>query len=166
MVIQMAQQIIEQFMPKSMPSDPDKRAAIEQKDRSDKEKAQLKREELAQRKEEKVIDLQAEREERQITTQVEFAKLSAKEREVAVHEAEETARKAQEHAARLRELGEKERAEDERAAEQIASDERRNTQDNVTALRVAAAEIKSGEKVAEATGTGSDKNPSGSRPKG
>jgi hypothetical protein len=166
MVIQMAQQVIEAFTPKSLPSDPDKRAAIEQKEASDKRKDQLAREKLGQEKEFKVIDLQAAREERQELTQVEFAKLSAKDREVAVQEAEETAREAAEQAARLRELMLAEAAESERAADQIASDERRNTQDNVTAARVATAEIESSERVAESTGTGSDKNPSGSRPKG
>jgi hypothetical protein len=166
MVIQLAQQVIEQFTPKSLPSDPDKRAAIEQKAMSDKEKATLKREELAQRKEEKIIDLQARREERQEVTQVEFAKLSAKEREVAVQEAEETARQASEQAARLRELMLQERAEGERAADQLASEEDRNTQDNVTAVRVAQAEIESSEKVTVSTGTGADKNPSGGRPRG
>lgn len=166
MVIQMAQQIIEQFTPKSLPSDPDKRAAIEQKEADSKRKDQLAREKLAQDKETKIIDLQERRAERQEVTQVEFAKLSAKEREVAVQEAEETARQASEQAARLRELMIQERAEDERAAAQLASEEDRNTQDNATAVRVAAAEIESSEKVAESTGTGSDKNPSGARPKG
>jgi hypothetical protein len=166
MVIQMAQQIIEQFTPKSLPSDPDKRAAIEQKEAADRRKDATANRKIEAEKENKIIDLQAAREERAELTAVEFAKLSAQEREVAVHEAEETAREASEQAARLRELLVKERAEDERAAAQRASEEDRNTQDNVTALRVAAAEIDSSEKVAESTGTGSDKNPSGARPKG
>lgn len=166
MVIQMAQKVIEAFTPKTMPSDPDKRAAIEQKESSDKRKDERERLKLQQTKEHKVIDLQAAREERQEITAMEFAKLSAKDREVAVTQAEETARQTQEQAARLRELMLSERSEDERAAEQLASEESRNTQDNVTALRVAAAEIESSEKVAESTGTGSDKNPSGARPGG
>lgn len=166
MVIQMAQQIIDAFTPKTLPSDPDKRAAIEQKEASDKRKDATANRKLDQDRENKVIDLQDRREERQRLTSVEFAKLSAKDRQVALTEAEETARQATEHAARLRELYVAESAESERAADQEAAETARNTQDNVTAVRVATAEIESSEKVAESTGTGSDKNPSGARPKG
>lgn len=163
LIVQMAQQIIEQFRPATLPSDPDKLAAIEQKRESDREKANLKREEIAARREDKIIDIQARREERQQVSSVELAKLSAKEREVALQEAQENVRLAQEHAARLQELIEQERAEDERAAAELESEERRNTQDNTTALKIAAAEIESSEKVAPSTGTGNNPNPSGSR---
>jgi hypothetical protein len=166
MIIQMSQKIIEQFTPVTLPSDPDKRAEVERKTKNDQMVNERENKKIETGKEIKIIDLQERRAERQEITQVEFAKLSAREREVALQEAEDSARQANEAAARLRDLIVKERAEDERARAQIVSDEKRNTQDNLTALRVAAAEIESSEKVSESTGTGANKNPSGARPRG
>lgn len=166
MIVQMAQQVIQQFQPTTLPSDPDKRAEVERKIKNDQMVDAREKQKIADAKETKIIDLQERRDARAEQTQVDFAKLSAKEREVAVKEAEESARQANELAARLRELAVQQQAEDERANAQLASEERRNTQDNLTALRVAAAEIESSEKVSVSTGTGANKNPSGSRPKG
>lgn len=163
MVIQQAQALIQQYTPQTMPSDPDKAAEVQRKAKADGMKDQREREKLAQDKETNVIQLQDKREARQVSSQLELAKLSAKEREMAIQEAEETARQNTELAARLREMDAKERAEDARASAGLESEERRNTQDNLTALRIAAAEIKSSEQVDVSTGTGSNPNPSGGR---
>jgi hypothetical protein len=166
MIVQMAQQIIAQFSPATLPSDPDKRAEVERKMKNDQMVNERENKKIEVGKELKVIDLQERRQAAGEKTQLEFAKLSAKEREVAIQQAEESARQANELAARLRELAIEQQAEDERARAQLQSEEMRNTQDNLTALRVAAAEIESSEKVSVSTGKGNNPNPSGSRPKG
>jgi len=161
-IIQQAQQLLAQFQPPSeVPVDPNKMAAVEEKRESAQLKAQTTREQTQARGQEKVIDLQARREERGAVNEVEFAKLSAGERKSALEEAQENARQAAEIAARLEELAQRERAEDERAAAKIASDELRNTQDNATAIRIAAAEIE--EKGETALSTGSGINPQGDK---
>lgn len=162
-IIQQAQQVIEQLQPQVMPTDPNKIAEVQRKEREDQRRDTREREKLQATQQTKVIELQARREERQQVNEVEFAKLSAKEREVALQEAREDARKAQELAARLEEITLQERAEDERAAAERALKKDVNTQDNLTALRIAAAEIESSEQVDVSTGTGSNPNPSGSR---
>lgn len=173
MIIQMAQQIIQRYAPATLPSDPDKRAEVERKMKNDQlvHERETKKIDLGAQKTQgdqqvKVIDLQERRDARLQQAQVDFAKLSAREREVALQEAEENARQASELAARFRELALEQAAEDGRARDQLRSEERRNTQDNLTGLRIAAAEIASSEKVAESTGKGTNKNPSATRPKG
>jgi hypothetical protein len=165
-VIQQAQTLIQQYTPQTLPSDPDKRAEVERKAKADQMKDQREKEKLGLTKENKILDFQSKAADRQAKSQLEFTKLSASEREVAIQEAQENARQAQELVARLQEIATQERAEDQRAAAELSSEERRNTQDNLTALRVAAAEIQSAEKVKVSTGTGANKNPSGGRPKG
>lgn len=184
-IIQNAQQILQQFQPGGMPIDPNKMADIEAK----KEIAQFREQGAAQREQtksearlqEKVVDIQArqqteerklqsEAEDREAETEmheeglrsreeIEFAKLSASEREELLRVAAEEERAAAEKAARLRELLAREQAADRRAHADRQSKERQNTQDNLTALQIAAAEIESGEKVGVSTGTGVSKNP-------
>jgi len=165
-VIQQAQQLIAQYTPQTLPSDPDKRAEVERKTKADQQKDAREREKLGITKESNILNFKDKAESRQAQAQLEFAKLSASERTVAIQEAQENARAAQQLVARLQEIATQERAEDERAAAELNSEERRNTQDNLTALRVAAAEIQSSEKVKVSSGTGANKNPSGGRPKG
>jgi hypothetical protein len=113
-----------------------KKAADAMKAQADERKDQIKTVELEQKGE------------------LEFAKLSAKEREQAVIAAREEADNAQKRAARLEELMLQERAEDERIATKLASDERRNTQDNLTALKIVAAELEAGKDSNLKNGTG------------
>jgi hypothetical protein len=163
--IQKAQQLVQQYNQAAMaiPNDPNKAAANQTKLQVESMRDAREQKRIQQADQHKVIDLQSEREARQATSVVEFAKLSASEREVALQEAHENARQANELAARLEELATQERAEDERAAAELQSNERRNTQDNETAARIAIAEIESSEKVDVSTGTGINSNPSGSR---
>lgn len=137
-VIAQAMQAMQQFAPQPppIPIDPNQKAETERKTRDDQQKAALKGQELTDKKE------------------IEFTKLSAKEREQAVEDAQEEAMKAAERAARLEELMLTERAEDERTATKLLSDETRNTQDNETALTIAAAELEAGNKTDLSTGTG------------
>lgn len=168
-VVAQAQQLLQQYQPPpQMPVDPNQQAETQRKAQADAQKAQAdaakiqtEDKKIQSRQQEKVIDLQGRREERQAINQVEFQKLSAGERATAVEEANENARHAQELAARLRELAQREQAEDERTASKLASEELRNVQDNTTALKISAAEIESGEKSDLSTGTGV--NPSGER---
>ncbi len=137
-IIQQTMQALQQFQPQppQMPLDPNAQAETARKTQDD-----------AQTQEFKRIELQQE-------GQVEFAKLSAEEREQAVEAAMAEAEQAQKRAARLEELMLTERAEDERIATKLASDERRNTQDNLTALQITAAELEAGNKSNLSTGTG------------
>lgn len=163
-IIQKAQQLVQQYQQQSgIPTDPNKLAAVQVKREVEQMRDSRERDRMKQESQHKVIDLQSERENRQADSVTEFAKLSAKEREVALQEAQENVRQAQELAARLEELDRQERAEDERAAAKLQSEERRNTLDNETAARIAVAEIESSEKVSVSTGTGNNPNPSGSR---
>jgi len=166
-VIQQAQALIQQYSPPPMgiPVDPNKKAETDRKAKADDQKAALAGQKLQLEDQHKVIDLQDKRAERETAQEMEFATLSAKDRQVALQNARDDARKAQELAARLDEIDRQERAEDERAAARLDSEERRNTQDNLSALRIAAAEIRSKEKASVATGTGTNPNPSGSRKK-
>lgn len=149
-VIQQAIEMMQQFQPQppAMPVDPNAQAETERRAQADVQKAESE----ARKDETKRIELGQDE-------TIEFAKLSAKEREQAVEKAHEDAMEAQKRAARLEELLAKERAEDERAAANIESDERRNTQDNLTALTISAAELEAGNKSNLSTGTGI--NPSG-----
>ena len=161
-IIQQAQQILAQFAPPSeMPMDPNKMAAVEAKKQGDQLRSQTEDKKIQARSQEKIIDLQARREERGAVSEVEFAKLSVGERQAAIKAAQADAQQANEIAARLEELARSERAEDERAAAKIASDELRNTQDNATAIRIAAAEIEEKGETALSTGAGID--PSGEK---
>jgi hypothetical protein len=137
-IIQQTMQALQQFQPPppQMPLDPNAQAETERKTQDD-----------AQTQEFKRIELQQD-------GQIEFAKLSAEEREQAVEAAMLEAELAQKRAARLEELMLTERAEDERIATKLASDERRNTQDNLTALQITAAELEAGNKSNLSTGTG------------
>jgi hypothetical protein len=166
-VITQAQALLDKFTPPNpqMPIDPNKMAETKRKAQADEQKAQLAGQKLQQSDQHKIIDLTAEREARQAEQEQEFATLSAEDRRMALQQAREDARTAQELAARLDEIDRQERAEDGRTAERLDSEERRNTQDNLSALRIAAAEIRSKEKASVATGTGSNPNPSGSRKK-
>jgi len=142
-IIQQTQEALQQFQPppQQMPIDPNQQAETQRKAADDAKKDETKRIELQQ------------------DVQIEFAKLSAEEREQAVEAAMAEAEQAQKRAARLEELMLTERAEDERIATKLASDERRNTQDNLTALQITAAELEAGNKSDLSTGTGI--NPSG-----
>lgn len=142
-IIQQTIQALQQFAPQppQIPVDPNQAAETERKAQDDAQKAQI-----------KTIELQDKKE-------IEFSKLSAKEREQAVEAAQEEATQAMARAVRLEELMLTERGEDERIAAKIESDERRNTQDNLTALKITAAELEAGNKSDLSTGTGI--NPSG-----
>jgi len=131
-------QAMQQFAPQPppIPIDPNQQAETQRKTQDDAQKAELKRIEITDKKE------------------IEFTKLSAKEREQAVEAAQEEAVQASARAARLRELMLTEAAEDERIAAKLTSDELRNTQDNETALTIAAAELEAGNKTNLSTGTG------------
>ena len=168
MVVQQAQQIVQQFTPPGpqMPVDPNKMAEVQRKTKADADKNQRENTRMQLEEKNNVIDLQQRVADRQSSAEVDFATLSAQERQVALQEAQESARQANELAARLEQLDRAERAEHERAAAELDSEERRNTQDNLTALRVAAAEIESKERVAVTTGKGQNANPSAGRPKG
>lgn len=137
-IVQQTLQAMQQFAPQPppIPVDPNQAAETERKTADDQQKSEIKRIEITDKKE------------------IEFTKLSAKEREQAVEVAQEEAVKANERAARLRELMLTEAAEDERIAAKLTSDELRNTQDNETALTIAAAELEAGNKTNLSTGTG------------
>jgi hypothetical protein len=137
-IVQQAMQMMQQFQPQPppMPVDPNMQAETQRRTQDDQQTAQLKTIELKDKKE------------------IEFSKLSAKEREQAVETARIEATTAAERASRLEELLLQERADDERTATKIESDERRNTQDNLTALKIVAAELEAGEKTSLETGTG------------
>jgi len=137
-VIQQTLQAMQQFAPQPppIPIDPNQQAETQRKAADDAKKAEIKQTELSQDQE------------------IEFSKLSAKEREQAVKGAQDEATKATERAARLQELLLQERADDERVAAKLLSDELRNTQDNETALTIAAAELEAGNKTNLSTGTG------------
>jgi acyl-CoA reductase-like NAD-dependent aldehyde dehydrogenase len=142
-IIQQTIQALQQFQPgpPPIPVDPNQAAETERKAADDQRKDATKRLEI------------------QTDVQVDFAKLSAEERQRALEAADKQAEEANKRAARLRELMLTEAAEDERVAARLASDELRNTQDNETALTIAAAELEAGEKTDLSTGTGI--NPSG-----
>lgn len=88
------------------------------------------------------------------TKEIEFAKLSAKERLEAVDAANTDAQKAKEYAARLTELQLREEGDDTRLQASLSARDQINKEDNLTALAIAEAEIESGEKVSVETGTG------------
>jgi len=91
--------------------------------------------------------------------ELDFAKISAEERQSAVEAAEDKAKQATEYVARLKELQLKEAGDYTRTAATLEMKHTINKEDNLTALAIAEAEIESGEKVAVSTGTGL--NPSG-----
>jgi len=83
------------------------------------------------------LTLVDKREQREHDREKTFMELEAEERQKALDAAQDEARKAQEYAARLKELVERERAEDERTEMKIASSEVINAEDNATALEIA-----------------------------
>ena len=137
-IVQQTIEAMQAFKPQppALPVDPNMQAETQRKAQDDQQKAAIKGQEMSDKKE------------------IEFSKLSAKEREQAVDAAQAEAELAQKRAARLEELMLTERAEDERIATKLASDERRNTQDNLTALQITAAELEAGNKTNLETGTG------------
>lgn len=137
-IISQTLQAMQQFAPQppALPIDPNAQAETQRRKEDDAQKAELKRIELGDKKE------------------IEFTKLSLKEREAAVETATKEAEDATARAARLQELLLTETAEDERTAARLSSDERRNTQDNLTALKIAAAELEAGNDTNLSTGTG------------
>jgi hypothetical protein len=143
-IIKQAMEMMSQFAqsqePK-IPIDPNQQAETQRKTQDDQQKTETKRLEI------------------QTDSEMDFAKLSADEREQAVDAAQQEAEWAQKRAARLEELMLTEAAEDERIAATLSSTERRNTQDNLTALKISAAELEAGNKSDLSTGTGI--NPSG-----
>jgi len=164
-VIQQAQQLLQQYSPPPMgvPVDPNKQAETQRKAQADQQKDTRENARLQLVAQHKVMDLQAHENDEASQKEMEFATLSAEDRRVAIQNARDDARKAQELAARFQEIDAQEQAENQRAAARLDSEERRNTQDNLTASRISAAEIKSKENTSVATGTGTNPNPSGSR---
>jgi hypothetical protein len=147
-IVQQAVQMLQELTPKpEIPVDPNKQMDVEAKMQIE----QGKREEKAQDRQLRLVELDKKLGQQK---ELEFAKLSAEERQTAVDKAFEEAQQAQEYAARLRELQLKEAGEDQRTAAELASREQINQEDNLTALAIAEAEIESGEKVAVETGTG------------
>lgn len=167
-VIQQAQQLLQELGPQGMPQlpiDPNRMEDIKARKEIEQQRLADRERDRQARREEKVIELEARREEAERRREIEFTKLSAREQEMALKEAEESARQATEWAARLKELATKESAEDKRHEAKLRSEERRNSQDNLTATMIASAEIESSERVGVSTGKGvkKDQNPSGGK---
>jgi len=136
-IITQVQQLIETFkQPPELPVDPNAMAETQRKTQESAEKIKVEIQKLSESRE------------------IEFAKLSSGQREVALKLAQEAAERAAERASRLELLMLREQADDERTAATLGSVERRNTQDNLTALNIAAAEIASGDDTDLSTGTG------------
>jgi len=137
-IVQNVQQMLESFKPDmpDLPVDPNAQAETQRKAQESSEKM--------------AAQAQSDRQDMEL----EFAKLSVKERADALSAAQEEALAASARASRLHELMLQERARDERTIAELGSAERRNTQDNLTALQIAAAEIASGDKTSLSTGTG------------
>lgn len=147
-IIQQAVQMLQQLQPKpEIPLDPNQQMKVEADMQNKEADREVKREAAQLRLVELDKKLGHDKE-------LEFAKLSAEERQQAVESAEERAQQAAEYAARLKELQLKEAGDDRRTAAELASREGINREDNLTALAIAEAEIESGEKVAVETGTG------------
>jgi len=127
--------------PPQMPVDPNKMAEVQRK---------------AQESKEKLADQQQER---QVKTQLEFAKMSHEQRQAALDAAREAQVAANERVSKIEELLIKERGEDERLVATLSSDEKQNTQDNVVAARIAAAELEMQRRTNQSTGHGSSNNP-------
>lgn len=149
-VIMEAMQMLQQLQPKpEIPTDPTKLADIQAREAGKDKDRELKREQGHLRLVELDKKLSHDKE-------MDFAQLSAEERQAAVASAEERAQQATQYAARLKELQLRESGDDRRTAATLASKEKTNAEDNLTALAIAEAEIESGEKVAVETGTGID----------
>lgn len=176
-IVAQAQQVLQRMGPQGLPQlpvDPNAQAETARKAQADQakaandaEKIQNERLKIASGTQTKLVDLQTRARQQEADRlqkrELEFARLSADERKVALQEAREDARRSQEIAARLEELDRQERAEDERLGAQIQSDEKQNVEDNLTALKISAAEIESSEKTNLTTGKGVNPNPSGGR---
>lgn len=151
-IIQQTIQMLQEFQPKpEIPMDPNKQADIQARSQDKALDREAKAATEAQRGQLRLVELDKKLAH---SGEIEFAKLSAEERQQAVEAAEEEAQQAREYAARLKELQLKEAGEDARTAASLQSREKINKEDNLTALAIAEAEIESGEKVAVETGTG------------
>jgi chaperonin GroES len=149
-IVQQAVQMLQQLTPKpEIPVDPNQQMKIEADAAQKDADRQVKRETAQLRLVELDKKLSSDKE-------LEFAKLSAEERQSAVDKAFEEAQQASEYAARLQELQLKEAGDDQRTAAELDMKHTMNQEDNLTALAIAEAEIESGEKVAVETGTGID----------
>ncbi|WP_455363585.1 hypothetical protein [[Eubacterium] cellulosolvens] len=147
-IVQQAVQMLQELSPKpEIPVDPNKQMDVEAKMQIE----EGRRQDKAQDRQLRLVELDKKLGQEK---ELEFAKLSAEERQDAVDKAFDEAQQAQEYAARLKELQLKEAGDDQRTAAELASREKINTDDNLTALAIAEAEIESGEKVAVETGTG------------
>ncbi len=147
-IIAKAMEMLNQLQPKpQIPIDPNAQAATQQKEAAD-VRADATKKEAAQLR---LVEL-----DKKLSTdkEIDFAKLSAQERQNAVDAANDEVRRSTEYAARLTELQLREAGDDNRTAANIASQEKINTEDNLTALAIAEAEIESGENVSVETGTG------------
>jgi hypothetical protein len=131
-VVEQLQQVMQDLEPEDPqpPVDPNAMAAIEQEREAD----QARHERETERTQLTLVD---KREQREHDREKTFMELEAEERQKALDAAQDEARKAQEYAARLKELVERERAEDERTEMKIASSEVLNAEDNATALEIA-----------------------------
>jgi hypothetical protein len=145
-IVQQAVETLQQMQPQQ-PVDPNAQAMIAQKEQKDARDDATKKEVAQLRLVEQDKKFAHEKE-------MDFAKLSAEERQQAVDAAIEEAQQATEYAARLEELQLKEAGDDRRTAASLASREKINKEDNLTALAIAEAEIESGERVSVETGTG------------
>jgi len=152
-IVQQGIQAMQEMQPKpEIPVDPNAQAALQQKEQKDQRDDATKKETAQLRLVEQDKKFAHDKE-------MDFAKLSAEERQQAVEAANDDAQQAKEYAARLAELQLKEAGDDRRTDATLESREDMNKSDNLTALAIAEAEIESGEKVAVSTGTGID--PSG-----
>lgn len=134
-IVQMAQQVMQQFAPQPMQ---DPRLAIEgQKLQIEQAKMQADQQTEQQRMALEAQRLQAQQADQQQDAQVDIAELQA----------------------RIAMAQQQQQAEDARKAAELQARIQMNTEDNTTAMQLAAAEIASGERVAVSTGTGINPNP-------
>lgn len=148
-VIQQLQEVMQSLQPEEPqpPVDPNAMAAIEQEREADQARDTRERERVE-------LTLVDKREAREHEREMTFMELDAEERQKALDAANADALKAQEHAARLRELIKREQAEDERTVMETSSRESMNAEDNATALEIAGTKAATDRQKIK-TGTGS-----------
>ena len=131
-IIQQLQEVMQSLQPEepAPPEDPNAMAAIEQEREADQARDSRERERVN-------LTLVDKREARAHEREMTFMELDAEERQKALDSANADAQKANEHAARLKELVMREQGEDERTAMKTASSEAINAEDNATALDIA-----------------------------
>lgn len=151
-VVQGLQQTLEQYKPQppTPPVDPNTVALVEQA----RETEQMRDDRERKKTQLTLVDKQQAREHQ---SELKFMELDAEQKRTALDAASEDARKANEYAARLRELHEREQAAGERVVMQTASSELMNTEDNRTALEIADVEATTRKATAKA---GKNPNPS------